>query len=164
MNARMVVAACAACAVACVAASADGIGLKRDLTYKAGDGFVEVMKNNTVVARYVYKDTPKPYIYPVFSPDGVPVTRGYPMDRKPSEATDHPHHRSFWVGFGDVNGIDFWAEGENCGKIVQAKLDFDSLSAGHWNIHAVTNGLARTAWRCVSRTGATLFCRATTAL
>ncbi len=124
------------CVAACVSVGADGIGTKRDLTYKAGDGFVEIIKNNAAVARYVYKETPKPYIYPILAPDGPGVTRGYPMEQIPGEATDHPHHRSFWVGFGDVNGIDFWAEGEKSGKIVQRMLDFDSLSPGHWNVHA----------------------------
>jgi len=143
MNRKIaVVAACVLCALVCAAASADGIGLKRDLTYKAGDGFVEVIKNNVAVARYVYKDTPKPYIYPILAPDGPGVTRGYPMKQIPGEATDHPHHRSFWVGFGDVNGVDFWAEGEKSGKIVQGKLEFDSLSPGHWNIHTTNEWVA----------------------
>ena len=137
MNRQIAVVAASAlvCIAACVPVSGDGIGLKRDLTYKAGEGFVEVLKGNLAVARYVYKDTPKPYIYPILAPDGPEVTRAFPMKEVPGEATDHPHHRSFWIGFGDVNGVDFWAEGEKTGKIVQKKLEFDSQSPGHWNIH-----------------------------
>lgn len=113
------------------------IELKRDLTYRAEPGYVDVMKGDKLVARYVYKDTPKPYIYPVLTLDGTRVTRAYPMENVPGDATDHPHHRSFWVGFGDVNGIDFWSESEKSGRIVHKFMDFDSPSPGHWNIHTI---------------------------
>ncbi|MCX8053050.1 MAG: PmoA family protein [Armatimonadetes bacterium] len=126
-------------ALASTCAGSQEIGLKRDLTYKTGDGFVEIIKNGAMVARYVYKGTPKPYIYPIFAPNGPSVTRGYPMENIPDEPTDQPHHRSFWVGFGDVNGIDFWTESEKSGKIVQTQLDFESPSPGHWNIHATND-------------------------
>ena len=115
---------------------ADGIGLKRDLTYKAGDGFVEALKDSIPIARYVYKDTPKPYIYPLSTPDGPAVTRAFPMKQVPGESTDHPNQRSFWVAYGNVNGVDFWAEEAKSGKIVQTNLEFDSLNPGYWNIHA----------------------------
>lgn len=103
--------------------SAAGIELKRDITYKQGDGFVDVIRDDNVIARYVYEDTPKPYIYPVTAPNAEAVTRAYPMEEVAGEPTDHPHHRSFWIGYGDVNGIDFWTEGEKTGKIVHKSLD-----------------------------------------
>jgi len=139
MNRAVGLITCALFAAASGIAHSEDTKLKRDLTYKAGDGFVEVLKNGVMAARYVYKDTPKPYIYPIIAPDGPPVTRGYPMDQIPGEATDHPHHRSFWVGFGNVNGVDFWAEGEKSGRIVQRNLDFDSPTPGHWNIHCTND-------------------------
>ena len=49
---------------------------------------------------------PLPYLYPVLAPGGVPVTRGYPMDPRPDEERDHPHHRSLWFAHGDVNDAD----------------------------------------------------------
>ena len=140
MNRHTITAACGLlCAIACVPVSGDAIGLKKDLTYKAGDGFVDVMKGSLPVARYVYKDTPKPYIYPLFAPDGPAVTRAYPMKQVAGEATDHPHHRSFWVGFGDVNGVNFWTEDDKAGKIVQRKIEFDAPNPGHWNIHTTND-------------------------
>ena len=58
-----------------------------------------------------------PYVYPVLGPGGVAMTRGFPMDAKANEARDHPHHRSLWLTHGDVNGWDFWHEGERSGRI-----------------------------------------------
>jgi hypothetical protein len=44
--------------------------------------------------------------------DGTEMTRNYPMKKGVAgEVEDHPHHRSLWFTHGDVNGIDFWAEG-----------------------------------------------------
>jgi hypothetical protein len=59
-----------------------------------------------------------PILHPVLGPGGVRVTRGYPMEKGPNEAEDHPHHRGLWFTHGDVNGIDFWSDrGERAGRI-----------------------------------------------
>ncbi|MCP3920639.1 MAG: hypothetical protein GY711_34365 [bacterium] len=62
-------------------------------------------------------DAQVPYLYPVLGPGGMPLTRGYPMDPRPGEASDHPHHRSMWFTHGAVNGWDFWHEGQRAGRI-----------------------------------------------
>lgn len=46
----------------------------------------------------------KPYIGPVLGSSGGSYTR---LDFNTRE---HPHHRSIWLGIGDVNGIDTWNE------------------------------------------------------
>lgn len=123
--------------LAATCANAQLPGLKRDFTYKEADGAVDVLRDGVVVARYVYKDTPRPYIYPLIAPNGEQVTRSYPMKKVAGEPTDHSHHRSFWIGFGDVNGVDFWTDGEKSGKIVQKSIDFKPLSPGYWSIHTI---------------------------
>lgn len=119
-----------------VAANASVSGFARDFTYKQTEGAVDVLKGNQVIARYVYKDTPRPYLYPLLSPANVEVTRNYPMKTVAGEPTDHPHHRSLWLGFGDINGVDLWAETEKSGKIVQTSIDFQPIIPGsYWSIH-----------------------------
>lgn len=61
----------------------------------------------------VYNTDPKiarPFCYPLNGPGGKGVTRGYPMKDIAGEARDHPHHRSFWTAYGEVNGVDDWSE------------------------------------------------------
>jgi len=53
-------------------------------------------------------DVQKPYLHPIIAPGGQRVTRGFPMEPGPDDATDHPHHVSMWFAHGDVNGHDFW--------------------------------------------------------
>jgi hypothetical protein len=50
-----------------------------------------------------------PSIWPIIGPTGAEMTRAYPMrEGNPEERKDHPHHRSFWIAHGDVDGLSFW--------------------------------------------------------
>jgi len=74
-------------------------------------------------------DLPRPYCFPVLGVRGERVTRAYPMEKDvPGETTDHVHHRSFWVAFGNVNGTDFWAEGPASGRTVHRA--FEAVEGG----------------------------------
>jgi len=62
---------------------------------------------------YFGPESPKPYLHPLRTAQGTIVTRGYPMVKNiPGESHDHPHHRALFFTHGDVNGIDFWGEGQ----------------------------------------------------
>jgi hypothetical protein len=58
---------------------------------------------------FLYPDTlEKPVLYPIRNAGGTVVTRGFPLNPKPGEPTDHPHHIGLWFNFENVNGLDFW--------------------------------------------------------
>jgi sugar phosphate isomerase/epimerase len=93
------------------------------------DKKLRVEINGKLFTEYHYQDVPRPFFYPVIGPTGAPVTRNWPMkDINPDEAKDHPHHKSLWFTHGDINGIDFWSEGSNSGKVVHDK--FLKVSSG----------------------------------
>src|SRR5690348_2103002 len=71
---------------------------------------------------YYFKDVPRPFCYPLMGPGEVPLTRNFPMMKVPGEDQDHPHHRSLWFTHGSVNGVDFWSESANAGKILHEKF------------------------------------------
>jgi Methane oxygenase PmoA len=50
----------------------------------------------------------KPVLFPLRSATGTIVTRGLPLDPRPGERIDHPHHAGLWFNYGNVNGFDFW--------------------------------------------------------
>lgn len=68
----------------------------------------------------------RPYFFPVLGPGGKRVTRAYPMEDVPGEQRDHPHHRSLWTAYGEVNDVDNWSEeikpGHRHGWIRQQEL------------------------------------------
>lgn len=50
----------------------------------------------------------RPVLYPVMSPGGNFITRGFPVETRDNEAVGHPHQVGASLVYGDVNGIDFW--------------------------------------------------------
>lgn len=50
----------------------------------------------------------KPVLYPLRAASGTVITRGYPLEPRAGERTDHPHHVGWWLNYCDVNGVDFW--------------------------------------------------------
>ena len=73
-------------------------------------------------AEYWYRGVPKPYLYPVLGPGGLPMTRNWPMKDVADEEKDHKHQRSLWFTHGAVNGQDFWSEEPKAGRIVHEKF------------------------------------------
>jgi len=58
---------------------------------------------------FLYPDTlEKPVLYPIYAPDGQLITRGFPLNPRPGEPVDHPHHVGLWFNYENVNGLDFW--------------------------------------------------------
>lgn len=81
------------------------------------DDRVIVTTGGQPFAEYLTFSGAKPILWPVHGPGGAALTRGYPMvDKGELERDDHVHHRSFWFTHGDVNGVDFWLEGDHGGK------------------------------------------------
>jgi hypothetical protein len=70
---------------------------------------IYIMVGDKPFTSFLYPDTlEKPVLYPVFTVDGIDVTRGFPLNPKAGDATDHPHHIGIWFNFENVNGLDFW--------------------------------------------------------
>jgi hypothetical protein len=73
------------------------------------DRRVDVLVGGKPFTSYVWPTTlKKPVLYPLRAASGVVVTRGYPLEPRPGERVDHPHHAGMWFNYGDVNGLDFW--------------------------------------------------------
>jgi Methane oxygenase PmoA len=72
---------------------------------------ISVTIGNLLFTNYYYpgKDVlKKAVLYPVFSPQGTAITRGWPIEPKKGERVDHPHHVGVWLNYEDANGHDFW--------------------------------------------------------
>ena len=84
---------------------------------------VDFLREGKLITSYHFRSGSKPVLWPIHAGDGHRMTRSYPLDATiPGEAHDHPHHRGLWMTFGDVNGLDWWAEGEGKGLVVHTKV------------------------------------------
>jgi hypothetical protein len=71
----------------------------------------------------------KPFLAPLRAADGTIVTRRWPMESNiEGESHDHPHHRSMWTAFDEVNEVNNWAETPGHG--FTKHLEFKNLIEG----------------------------------
>lgn len=134
------------------------------LTNDLADKKVTVTVDGKPFTNYIYPGTEtlkKTALYPVRTAQGTIITRGWPMDPRPGERVDHPHHVGVWFNHGDVNGYDFW---NSSSAVDRTKHKYGDII--HTGITKVKSGrgkgeLAVTAdW--VSQDGATLLKEKTT--
>ncbi|WP_418569153.1 PmoA family protein [Parabacteroides johnsonii] len=90
---------------------------------------IDVVVDGNLFTSYRYStDFEKPFLFPIYSPNGSVVTRGYPLEPRKGERVDHPHHTGLWFNHGNVNGLDFWnnssaiKDKEKYGHIVVTKI------------------------------------------
>ncbi|MBY0480125.1 MAG: PmoA family protein [Chitinophagaceae bacterium] len=70
---------------------------------------VVIKLNGKPFTELIYTDTmEKPFLYPIYATNGAAITRGFPLNPKPNDPTDHPHHIGLWFNYESVNGLDFW--------------------------------------------------------
>jgi hypothetical protein len=101
---------------------------------------VDVLIDNQPFTSYIWPDTlKKPVLYPLRSAKGTIVTRGFPLEPRPGERVDHPHHAGLWFNYGNVNGIDFWNNSDAIKPEDRGKMG----TIRHRKISAVNNGLSQ---------------------
>jgi len=102
-----------------------GCGTGRSVKFVQGDKKIDVMVGGKHVTSYLYGGEPykivkgadrrdggfltKPVLFPVRSPSGVVVTRGYPLVDVETERKDHPHHVGVFFTYDKINEDGFWA-------------------------------------------------------
>ncbi|SHN37048.1 PmoA family protein [Mucilaginibacter sp. OK098] len=75
----------------------------------ATENKVDISIGGKLFTTFLYPDSlEKPVLYPLYAANGTIVTRGFPLNPKPGEPTDHPHHMGLWFNFENLNGLDFW--------------------------------------------------------
>ena len=142
---------------AVTAADEKGVRLVRDDAKQRVDVFVD----GKPFTSYIYPSTlKKPVLYPIRSAGGTLVTRGFPLEPRPGERVDHPHHVGLWFNYGDVNGFDFWnnsdaikpEERPKMGTVVHKAVDRGPGRAGPGRArdrHGL-GGAATARWFCAS--------------
>lgn len=101
---------------------------------------VDVFVDGKLFTAYLYTDQlpvlKKTTLYPIVSANGVIITRGFPIDPRPNERTDHPHHIGAWFNYGDVNGLDYW----NNSDVILADKQHEMGTIRHEKIVDLKNG------------------------
>jgi hypothetical protein len=89
--------------------SAESLALPVSLTPDEAARRVDVTIGGKPFTSYIWPErVKKPVLDPIRSANGTQVTRGWPLNPRPGERADHPHHVGLWFNYESVNGIDFW--------------------------------------------------------
>ncbi len=87
------------------AQSGNNVSVKQDATKQK----VNITIGGKPFTEFVFTDTmEKPFLYPIYAPNGQTITRGFPWNPQPNDPVDHPHHIGLWFNYENVNGLDFW--------------------------------------------------------
>jgi len=99
------------------------------------DKKVNVMIDGKLFTSYWWPDSVyKPVLYPIFTPAGTPITRGFPINPREGERRDHIHQVGNWLNYGNVNGYDFWGNGS------EGKRNVNGGQIKHLGIQKMTEG------------------------
>jgi len=126
-----------------------------DVTIETGENTLDFKIGKETVAKYQISGTvqvekgegtkplAKPFLWPVLAPNGVHVTRDWPMDRSSPDKTDHFHQKSVWFCHGEVipegidvgnkKFVDFWSEAPGHGRIVNIRGKLKGATAVSFN-------------------------------
>jgi hypothetical protein len=109
--------------------------LKIAFIKKEAEKQVDVIIDGKFFTSYCWYDNVyRPMLYPVCTSAGTIITRGFPIKPREGEQVDHPHQVGLWLNYGNVNGIDFWDNGESGsrdpkgGEVIH--LEIKKLSGG----------------------------------
>lgn len=108
------------------------------LTDKKADKKVEVTIDGKPFTAYYYPGQEvlkKAVLYPLRTANGTDITRGWPINPRPGERVDHPHHVGMWLNYEAVNGHDFW---NNSNAVNHAKGTYGTIV--HTGIKSMKSG------------------------
>src|SRR6202451_4555331 len=61
---------------------------------------VDITIDGQLFTSYIWPTTlKKPVLYPIIDASGVTLTRGWPLEPRPGERTDHPHPDCLWLNY-----------------------------------------------------------------
>src|SRR5579872_4915131 len=119
-----------------VAASTPGVQVIPDEARRR----VDITIDGRPFTSYLWPTTlKKPVLYPLITDENITVTRGYPLEPRPNERVDHPHHAGMWFNYGNVNGFDFWNNSDaikaedrgRMGTVLQTKIVSTKSGSDH---------------------------------
>lgn len=100
----------------CCLLSLHAVAQTRKVSFRSNSGQqkIDVLVDGKPFTSFLYPDNlEKPILYPLQTASGLTVTRGFPLEKRGNERTDHPHHVGLWLNYESVNGLDFWNNSYN---------------------------------------------------
>jgi hypothetical protein len=109
-----------------------------DVKFVQDTNKIDILIDGNLFTTYRYGlELTKPILYPVKSPSGIVLTRGFPFEIIPGESNDHPHHMGIFFAYDKVNSDGFWnnrISPPQIKHIKTTKMENGQLSTiSHWD-------------------------------
>jgi len=119
-------------------------------------GTIDVLVDGRPFTSYIHQIDPsqpmtakgilltKPVLFPLRTPSGITVTRGWPFEMIEGEKQDHPHHIGLYFTYDQINGSNFWNNSKQplpAVKHVRAEVTADAK--GHPALATVMNWVGK---------------------
>lgn len=97
------------CSAGCNASNKAARGSAPKVKFVKGADKIDVVIGGELFTSYMYGDgLTKPVLYPVKTPSGIKVNRGFPFEKVEGEEVDHAHHVGIFFTYDEVNDDGFW--------------------------------------------------------
>jgi len=115
-----------------------------DISFTQAENKIDVMCGEKLITSYLYDDKlTKPILYPMKSPSGLVITRGFPFETIPGESTDHPHHTGLFFTYDKVNRDGFWNNTTSPPQIKHVKTTQTKSGGGTGTLSVVLHWVSR---------------------
>jgi VCBS repeat-containing protein len=117
---------------------------KPNVEFTPTTGAVDILVDGKPLTSYIYEFDPanppaarnvlltKPVLFPLRTPSGITVTRGWPFEKIEGERQDHPHHIGLYFTYDEINSNNFWNNSRNplpAIKHIKAEVTTDAKGA-----------------------------------
>jgi len=127
-----------------------------EVTFRPTVGAVDVLVDGELFTRYIHQIDPaqplaaedvrltKPVLYPLRTPSGITVTRGWPFEEIEGEKRDHPHHIGLYFTYDEINGNNFWNNSKQpLPAIKHIRTELTTDAQGHSALATVANWIGK---------------------
>ena len=124
---------------------AAGCSTAEGVKFVKGDNKIEVLVGGKHFTSYLYGDElTKPVLYPVHTPSGIVVNRGYPLAEVQGESKDHPHHVGLFFTYDRVNEEGFWNNTTSPPQIKHIKVTKMAGGTGKGKLSTISHWVGKT--------------------
>jgi hypothetical protein len=117
---------------------------KQKVEFVPDDNKINVMIGDRHFTSYLYRDDlTKPVLFPVHTPSGIVVNRGYPLATVEGESKDHPHHVGIFFTYDRVNDDGFWNNTTSPPQIKHVKVTQMAGGDGKGKLSTVANWVGK---------------------
>jgi hypothetical protein len=117
---------------------------KTSVEFVQGDDKIDVLFGGELFTSYMYStEMTKPILYPIHSPSGIVMNRGFPFVEVEGEAKDHPHHTGVFFTVDEVNGNAFWNTATPPPQIVHVQVTEQKGGAGEGTLSTILHWVGK---------------------